>query len=378
MNENSTFTVHHLRFEVEATTPLVLPPPAGPKLRAALYGALGMVCPMRGDANAPPEHKAACPVCWLLATERPGDRGGKDLPRPVTVEPPLDLRRARLQPGERFSFGLSLFAQAANLFPYLALGVPEMGRRGLGQRLPELDGRRGRFELRRAEAVNPLTGERQCLLDAAQGPLFQVPNIPVTQAQVREESERMANPWPPKRSGVGGERRIPGPRSEAEWGANGERRIPGPRSEAEWGANGEWRITVHFLTPMRIVSEGRLVHTPHFPPLFARLFDRLQALSTHYADGGLVPGDAKPGLMALADRVRLAGGEGTWREARSYSRRLGRSTPLGGFIGRVVYQAPLQVWRPLLPYLLWGQSVHVGKSATRGDGWYELRIANGE
>jgi hypothetical protein len=336
MTDNITFTVHHLRFEVEATTPLELPAPAGPKLRAALYQALGMVCPLRGDAHAPPEHKAACPVCWLLATEKPGHARGKDLPRPVTVEPPLNLPDGgRLAPGQRFSFGLSLFAQAANLFPYLALGVPEMGRRGLGRRLPELDGTRGKFTLQRAEAVNPLTGERQPLLDAARGPLFQVPAIPVTGEQVCEASHRI-------------------------------------------GGSAGQRIELHFLTPTRIVSDGQLVHMPYFPPLFSRLFDRLGALSAHYADGTLAPREAKPGLMALADQVRLVTGRGGWQDIHSYSRRLGQSTPLGGFTGRAVYEAPPDVWQALLPYLLWGQSTHVGKSATRGDGWYELRIANSD
>jgi len=332
MNHPNAFTVHHLRFEVEATTPLALPPPAGSKLRAALYEALGMVCPLGGDANAPPEHKAACPVCWLLATEKPGDTGGKDLPRPMTIEPPLGLAGKRLAPGDRFSFGLSLFAQAANLFPYLALGVPEMGRRGLGRRLPELGGNRGQFTLYRAEAVNPLSGARQCLLDAAQGPLFQVPAFPVTAAQVAQSSQRLVEHMD------------------------------------------QGHVEIHFLTPTRIVTAGRLVHEPHLAPLFARLFDRLQALSIHYADGSLAPREAKADLLALADQVQLIGGEGTWREARSHSRRLRRSTPVSGFVGRAVYQAAPEVWRPLLPYLLWGQSTHVGKSATKGNGWYELRV----
>ena len=170
--------------------------------------------------------------------------------------------------------GLSLFVQAANLFSYLALGVPEMGRRG-------------RFKLCRAEAVNPLTGEQQLLLDAAQGPLFQVPNILVTGELVRE--------W-----------------VDGEWQA----------------ASDELQLAIRFLTPMRIVSQGKLVHTPQFAPLFARLFDRLKALSTHYAAGELLPDGVKPDLMALADQVQLAEEQSRWREAHSYSCRQKRRTPL--------------------------------------------------
>jgi hypothetical protein len=333
VNENGSFCVHHLWFEVETVTALALPPPAGPKLRAALFQALSMVCPLGADANAPPEHKAVCPVCWLLATEKPGDRGGKDLPRPMTIEPPLDLKQGKMGPGERFGFGLSLFAQAANLFPYLALGVPEMGRRGLGRRLPELEGERGRFVLRRAEAINPLSQERQLLLDAARGPLFQTPCIPVTGEQVGEWASGQVDKWASEQVG---------------------------------------EVVVEFLTPTRIVSEGRLVQRPLFGPLFARLLGRLRALSTHYADGALVADEDRPDLLALAEQVQLVREAGEWDDGHSYSRRLGRSTPLGGFVGRATYQAPSDVWRSLLPYLLWGQSTHVGKSATKGNGWYRV------
>ena len=55
------------------------------------------------------------------------------------------------------------------------------------------------------------------------------------------------------------------------------------------------------------------------------------------------------------------------------SRRLGRSTPVGGFVGTATYEAGAETWEALLPYLVWGQEVHVGKNATKGDGWYEVQ-----
>jgi len=56
----------------------------------------------------------------------------------------------------------------------------------------------------------------------------------------------------------------------------------------------------------------------------------------------------------------------------SQSRRLGRLTPVSGFIGTATYQAARSTWAALVPYLLWGQEIHVGKNATKGDGWYEV------
>lgn len=331
----SYFSVHHLHFQVQAATPLAIDPPAGPKLRAALFDAMGLVCPLGGDANAPPEHKAACPVCWLLATEKPGDKGGKDVPRPVAIEPPL--QGLHLEAGQTFSFGLSIFAQAANLFPYLALGVPEMGRRGVGRKMAELGYRRGKFKLARVWAHNPLTGESQPLLDASKGPLFQTPALPVTVDQVGQKTQEVLQQWESERDDHG-------------------------------------QVAIHYLTPTRLVTDGRLAHVPIFPVLFGRLIDRLDALDRHYANGGLIQGEDKSRLMALAEGVQMESEQGTWQEAHSFSSRQGKTTPISGFVGKVSYRAPAGYWSELLPYLFWGQSIHVGKSATRGDGWYRLEI----
>jgi len=45
-------------------------------------------------------------------------------------------------------------------------------------------------------------------------------------------------------------------------------------------------------------------------------------------------------------------------------------------MGQAIYRAPTSVWRPLLPWLVWGQFTHVGKNAVKGDGWYEIEIGD--
>jgi CRISPR/Cas system endoribonuclease Cas6 (RAMP superfamily) len=119
------------------------------------------------------------------------------------------------------------------------------------------------------------------------------------------------------------------------------------------------------------VEQGHLVKRPWLGPLFRRLLERLDALRGEYA--GLPPVAEREHLLALADRVRLVQDFTRWVDLASGSRRLGHSTPVGGLVGTATYQAERETWQALLPYLLWGQEVHVGKSATKGDGWYEVR-----
>lgn len=56
-------------------------------------------------------------------------------------------------------------------------------------------------------------------------------------------------------------------------------------------------------------------------------------------------------------------------EGASGSRRRGNATEIGGTLGHVTWQGNLT---PLLPWLYWGQSLHVGKDAVKGDGWYRI------
>lgn len=338
--QNAPFTAHHLRFEVEAITPLLLSGYPGPAIRGALFGALRRhFCPASVPAAGPPtaEHKAICPVCWLMATEKPGGERGRDVPRPYTVEPPLprdarNWRPQRIEPGERFAFGLTLFAQALHLFPYLVVAMPLMGQAGLGLRLAEnsATGGRGQFALRRVRAINPLTGEIQAVLAEGQT-MVQMPEAPATPRDVDAVTHSML-----------------------------ERLAP------------HGRVRFDFMTPARIIEAGRLVQHPWLGPLFRRLLERLDALRGEFAAQPPVAG--RESLIALANQVRLVEDHTAWFEVRSGSRRLGRPTPVSGFVGSAIYGADLGTWEALLPHLLWGQVIHVGKNATKGNGWYEVRV----
>jgi hypothetical protein len=324
MKENSQFTVHHLRFEVEALTTLLLPAYAGPSIRGALFGALQRhFCP-ESQATAPSaNHKAICPVCWLMATEKPGHNRGRDVPRPYTVEPLLasngeGWRPWRFEPGQRFAFGLTLFAQALNLFPYLVVAMPLMGQAGLGIPLAENAPpnrkdwkRRGQFVLRRIDAINPLTGEVAPVMGEGQT-MVQMPDVPMTSSGIAACSQVLLD-------------RL----------------------------GDEGHVQLWYSTPMRLVEQKHLVKRPWLGPLFRRLLERLDALRSEYA--GLPPVPDREHLPALADGVRPAQDFTCRIDLESGSRRLKRATPVGGFVGSATYQASRETWQTLLPYLLWSR-----------------------
>jgi hypothetical protein len=79
------------------------------------------------------------------------------------------------------------------------------------------------------------------------------------------------------------------------------------------------------------------------------------------------------GLAEAAERdVRVVENELVWEELRSYSTRQRRGTPTSGLLGTVVLEA--KDWSPFWPWLAWGQFIHVGKDAVKGNGWYELEV----
>lgn len=322
-------TLHCLEFEMEATTRLGLYEHSGTALRAALYATLSRhFCPAPPGTRASldPSHQTYCPVCWLLAREEPESTRGKDIPRALTLRPPVG-GATDLAPGTRWRFGLTVFgAQAAALFPYLVVANAMMGEHGIGR--PVQQGQRGRAGLRRVWAFNPCTEMRQLLV--AEGSRRVEPlTLAVTHEDVEAAAARLA-------------------------------------SQARARGN---HVTVHFLTPTRLVDAETLAHTPVFITLFERVLGRLRQLVHWYGAGGALPVNIER-LLPLADDVRLVGDQTQWVDLRSPSRHKQLGSPIGGFVGRSIYHS--EHWDQLLPWLLWGQLTQVGKNTVKGNGWYAV------
>jgi hypothetical protein len=328
-----SLTTTHLRFVCEATTPLRLDADvfrAGSNLRGAL-GQVMLRSYCAGDANDP-QHTATCPVHWLLAAKsKPGDDR-----RTYALVPPLPHGGADfLQRGATFEFGLTLFGNAVQFLPYFILAVPEMGRIGIGPG-------RGKFELKRVWALNPLTGESECLF-GENGNVVRTPTLVVNHAAVILNAQGLMH---------------------------------NAHSTRENEETRDWRLGIEFLTPMRLVENGHVPKSPEFAPLFARLLERLDELNAQFGNGEGGARSEERGrtreevmrLRELAAQVQLCEVQSRWVEVFSGSTRRGMSSPLSGFVGRAVFSASRDVWRELLPWLVWGELVQVGKATVKGNG----------
>lgn len=316
----ASLIAHRLRMLCTAKTGLMLPVVRGPVVRGALVQALlGEFCPVRGgEGCGTRELAAACPVCSLLATAEDGGERGVDVPRPFTIEPPLGSS-GTFAPGDPFEFGLTLFGETVALLPYLLAGVTRMGAGGMGDRATAP----GRFMLREVWAVELMRGCQHRLTSDDEATVT-MPDLPITHAAVQERAQRLPSDM----------------------------------------------IALELLTPLRLVSDGKLVHTLTFEPLLRRLLRRLDQLSQATTGRGLDVPFAQ--LVEAAGAVCVVRDETRWLDANSHSSRTGRTTPIGGLVGKITFAGDLA---PFLPWLVWGEIAHVGKDATKGNGWYRLTRA---
>ena len=318
----TNLTLTHLRFDAVAQSPVNLQGYlAGNNLRNALANVIRYAtCPETHRRGAPTaEHAATCPACWLLAAEvDPGK-----VVRAYAVVPPLPAR-TMVEPGEGFSFGLTLFGEGFHFLPYFVLAVAEAGRVGVGPG-------RGNFAVAEIWAAEPLQGWRQQVLAAGES-LVRVPELAVGWAAVPGLSQGLLD------------------------------RLNDRDNE----------LAVRFLTPLRLEEKGRLFKVPDFSVFFRRLLFRIDSLGSQFAGEPGRDRDEVAYLHHLADQVRLVESETRWHELWSWSGRKERKTPLSGLVGMATYWA--EDWGPLLPWLVWGQATQVGKSAVKGNGVYELQV----
>ena len=317
------FQVFHLVFHTKVLKTIELDTFKGSALRGAWQSHLRtLYCADRNSTD--PLHQSFCPVCYMLSREA----SPSDNRRPYTFEPPLTDRQV-YEKGERFSFGFSIFGKAIQFLPYIILAVQEMGaKQGIGHPIHE-GKRRGTFQLDSIEEIDPVSCTAFPVYTAG-NPVFSPPTHPVTNALINQGIEEIITKLP----------------------------ISGNL------------LTLHFLTPTRIIHQEKLVHHAAFVPLMARAIDRVAMLATQFSNAAPLSPDAKGAVLSAARWVEVRVEATKWWDVKGHSSRLGRDQPLGGFIGSVTYFC--KDWNPLLPWLLWASHVHVGKNAVKGGGWFVI------
>lgn len=317
-----TLTINHLQFTARTLTPLVLDAQSGAAVRGALTTGLwerfctNKAAPTCADCPL----VRVCPVAALVAPLRDeGQKGSHQRPRPYVIQPPT-ATECQYHVGDTLTFGIGVFGQAADLFPYLVLAAQNLETQGVGRKLPELGYQRGRLRVEEIAAVSPLTGERRVLYRHGQ-PQVHTPGLPITAAQVRAYAAT----------------------------------LPGDR------------LTLRLHTPLRLIDDQRLVKQLALRPLVQRLLRRLGDLSIAYGSGDLVLDF--PALLAQAAQVQVVDDQTRWLDVVSYSSRQRRRTPIGGLVGQATLAGDLASLREVL---VWGMLVHVGRNVVKGDGWYSI------
>lgn len=308
-------SVLHLNFGVRAKTTIAFSDQPGSALRGSLYAVLSDNFCSEPFERVTPGHQERCPVCWLLAAEDITNRTGRNIPRPLTIQPPL---KHTFTSGETFSFGISLMGKAQDFLPFVTRAVQKMGSQGVGKG-------RGNFELMTISEVSPVFDASRELMKAH---TVRIPTLHVTPAQIAEATHK---------------------------------------------GNSD-RLTVDFLSPMRLVANGELVQKPHAVAFFQRLIERCQSLAEHYGDQQTVTRDEWREVAQLvtqqAAQLRIAYDHTQWCEVWSGSQRIKGYTPISGFMGTVRWEGDV---RQLRAWALWGQSLHVGKDTVKGNGWYKVK-----
>jgi len=319
----NSLTLHSFRFITEVVTQLELDEHSGSALRGSFFEAIWQrFCTNKSAPTcaACPLH-STCPVSTIVAPLREENTRGQDIPRPYILLPPLDGKR-RYEQGDTHSFGLTLVGNIIQLLPYIMLSIDMLEEGGLGRRVQDQHGLRGRFIVKRVESCNLFSHAQQTLYEAGK-PLVGTPTLAMTEMEVHERAATLSTE----------------------------------------------RVTLHFLTPLRLRDRDRLIKRAEFGPLVHRLLERFDALDTTYGTGNSPFMQQRQQLVERAEQVRCIEDATHWEEVGSYSRRQQRITPISGLRGHATFSGDLTPFRELLT---WGEVMHVGKSCVKGNGWYRI------
>lgn len=313
------FRVGVLEISIQPEDKIVLPQNPGTCLRGAFgYSFRRIICYEPKQDCFICQLKLKCPYTQVFETFVPewSKRLSKNREsvRPFIIKPPLEEKREYTKE-DVFKFRLVLVGKALDYLPYFVVCFKELGFLGLGKN-------RGTFSRLKIFSLDEFKGEREEIYSSDK-------NL------IKNKFFFLTFPDFEKRA----------------------KSIKGDE------------ITLHFLTPVVIKSEGKISRVPEFHQIVKRLRDRVNALS-YFHCGEPLEIDFK-GFGERAEKIRIKKCNIHWKRARRFSTRRGLPHDLSGFVGRVTYEGEVEEF---LPFLFLGEYIHVGKYATFGNGWYEVEF----
>lgn len=306
-----------LRFTLRTRTTLQLPRYKGSTLRGGFGTAFKQtVCVVEHRDCSRCLLRTTCAYPYVFETPVPDDarrmRKYTAAPHPFVLLPPLEPK-TRYEPGECLHVDWTLIGNGAQYLPNFIYAFEQLGaQQGLGKG-------RGRFTL---DEVNWLPPR------AAPVAIYR------SEDQVLHHAFRLLD----------------------------VRDFAAP-SDVEAGN----RLTLHFLTPTRLVYQGSLTDTPAFHVILRTLLRRLSNLA-YFHCGTVLQLDFR-GLIDKAKEVGIGARRLQWYDWERYSARQQVRMKMGGFVGHVTYVGDLA---PFLPFLRLGAMVHIGKGAAFGLGKYAI------
>jgi hypothetical protein len=322
-------TIHQLEVTIEATTPLALDIYCGSALRGAFFRALwGRFCSNKEAITcAVCPLNTACPVSSLVAPLRDEAPRGQDLPRPYIITPD-ETEKTLYAPGEQYTFGFTLIGSASKLYHYLLRAFLEMERAPLGHPIKELQGKRGRFRLLKIDAVQVFAGQRVCLWQVSQTQPEKLPSG-ITADDVKKRASQCQKD----------------------------------------------DLTIHFLSPIRLVTGKQVLRKPDPTALILRAAQRLEQVVQEYGEKAASEEgfgyEWYQSLKARAIHLHLTRDETHWIDVYSYSHRQKQSISIGGFIGTASFSG---LMADLCELLIWGELLRVGKNIVKGAGRYRIEV----
>ncbi len=289
-----------------------LPPFKGSTLRGAFGWALKRVtCALKTQQCPNCILRETCVYCKIFESLPSGNLQNRmSPPHPFVIEPPPG-EESFFPAGASLCFDLLLFGFANEFLPYFVYAFQEMGKRGLGRRLPKGG---GRFSLVKVCSGNDVVYEPD-------DGVFRAPEVP----------EIYLSELEPRRN------------------------------------NAKSSVTVRLDTPLRLKFANEFTATLPFHVLVRGMLRRIATLNNHFGAGE--PALDYRGLVARAELVETESSDLRWFDWRRYSNRQEQGMLMGGITGSVTYKGSLQEFHPLLEYC---QIVHVGKATAFGLGKFTV------